>query len=83
MKTIYLVGSRGKIGTIIKRNLIDKSLNKNDIKLYLLDRPPYKINEIKSINSKKNIIIFCFYTRNIFSYINTISKIIKMFLINY
>ena len=79
MKTIYLVGSRGKIGTIIKRNLIDKSLNKNDIKLYLLDRPPYKINEIKSINSKKNIIIFCFYTRNIFSYINTISKIIKIF----
>tara|TARA_Y200000002_G_scaffold371029_1_gene367215 strand:+ start:467 stop:1147 length:681 start_codon:yes stop_codon:yes gene_type:complete len=79
MKTIYLVGSRGKIGTIIKRNLLDNSLNKNDLKLYLLDRPPYKTDEIKSINSKKNIIILCFYTKNIFSYINTISKIIKIF----
>lgn len=79
MKTIYLVGSRGKIGNIIKKNLFDNNLNNEEFKLYLLDRPPYKLEEIKSINSKKYIIILCFYSRNIFSYINTILKIIETF----
>ena len=37
MKTIYIVGSRGEIGTIIKRNLLDNSFNKNNLKLYLFE----------------------------------------------
>ena len=79
MKTIYLVGSKGKIGKILKKNLLNNDLNNNEFELYLLDRPPYNLKELKSINSKKNIIILCFYTRNIFSYINTILKIVKTF----
>ena len=50
MKTIFLVGSGGKIGNIIKKILLDNKVIKSKFKIYLLDRPPYNKEEINRIS---------------------------------
>lgn len=75
---VFLVGSNGKIGKKIKNLFLDKKLI-NKIKLEILDRPPYEIKNYSFKKKEHKIILISIYTKNIVSYIKTISEISKLF----
>lgn len=77
MTEIYLIGSKGKIGSLISKELSAKK--KNFAKYLILDRPPYDSEESMYAANKKKIVILCIYTKSLKKYINTIIKLSNLF----
>lgn len=77
MTEIYLTGSKGKIGSLISKEL---SAKKHNLTNYLiLDRPPYDFEKSLNAANKKKIVILCIYTKNLKKYINTIINLSNLF----
>lgn len=77
MKTIYLTGSKGKIGRLINKELSKKI---DDLTNYLiLDRPPYDSEKSRYHLNEKKIVILCIYTKNLKNYIDTIINLSNLF----